>query len=132
MGAEVVTLVSESSTAPSESTPRVFSVLLELCVQLEDDFSEFALDTVKWSVATSLTAVATSEQNRVGPANDVGIVPLLTVPTGQEPVRWIILTGARSLAVEPVIKTEEILSASICNARRTASVSSSAVVTACL
>ena len=109
VGTEVVTLVSKGATALSESTPRVFSVLLELCVQLEHDFTEFALDTVKWSMATSLTAVAASEQNRVGIANKVGIVPLCTVPTSQEPVRWVSSTGAGSLAVEVVIKTKRMI-----------------------
>ena len=78
--AEFVTSEGEVTTALSESTPWVVSVLLELGVQLLNDFVEFTLNTVQRSVATSLTTVAAAEKNGVGVTNNIRIVPGLTVP----------------------------------------------------
>ena len=78
--AKFVISEGEVTAALSESAPRVISVLLELIVQLLNDFVEFSLNAVQRSVATSLTTVAAAEKNGVGVANNVGIVPSLTVP----------------------------------------------------
>ena len=105
--AEFVISESEATAALSKSTPWVVSVLLELIVQLMDNAIQFSLNTVQWSVATCITAVAASEKNGVGVTNDVGVVPVFTVPSLQDPVRWIVGTSADFLAIKPVVVTKK-------------------------
>ena len=105
--AEFVTSEGEATAALSESAPWVVSVLLELIVQLMDNAIQFSLNTVQWSVATCITAVAATEKNGVGVTNNVGVVPVFPVPSLQDPVRWIVGTSADFLAIKPVVVTKK-------------------------